>query len=961
MATVHLHVHSWFSFGRGTASPESLCLAAARQGVESVALTDLNGLYGVPEFLAAAHRHGIHPIVGAALPDASVPRSVGSGRAVVLARDPQGWGEIGRLLSRRHAAPRLPLNALLEGLSEHVWVLSPDLSLLKAVRRVRGTDWLLAELRAGTRWEGLAEQAEGLGLGVVGTAGVQLSDPSERRFQRLLLAVREKRPFARVARWELASERGWMLDGGGMRAAFSRKPEALEMAVEVARDCRCGAELDPVSLAGGEADPQAARELAERVRAIAARRYGDLEVSARLERELRLFTRGSRPASLLLLAEVAAWGRQEGRAVFPSSGLAGSVVAWCLDLTPVDPVAAALAPEALCNDTVDGQLRADLHVADSARSGLVRFLQQRVGEERVGRPARFLRWGLQEAVRDIARSASIRPSECERVLRQLPDDWRGEGPDELLARCPRLVGAGLDEPPWDRILRAASRLAGVPSGLGAGEGVVVAARPLVDRVPSEHAEGCLVAQWDHAGARAMGLLAAELPGDRAASLLLRGGRGGEAPESVAETVASLGAARREGLLLGCPGLEARQVRVALAGALTLDDVVLALAGVEVEQTAEALLETAARFGALTWDESDRVRRGLGPAGTPAERARLRRRFVEGALGTGMGTTEAAWRWEQLSVALRDAPSRAALLPQALGGLRWLSVTRRRPAAALAALLMVAGGAYPGWVYAAAASRRGVRLLAPSVQEAHADPSCPEGGVVRVGLNQVRGVRSELAAAITDARRTDGRFASFEDFLARVPAGIDEVDALVAAGALDEVDDALDRDDLRVLHRRLRWTSATGTRDLRSLRTLRDQQKTGTHGTLHAARLRDELGALGLTLSGHPLEIVADQLPDHVVHGSALERSIGSRVTVAGWVARVEGPEGGLARRWRCELDDGTALWAARIPGRLVRGPLSGPWLLDGVVTADGKDVRLEVDALQALELDGADRAIADAV
>ena len=961
MATVHLHVHSWFSFGRGTASPEALCLAAARQGVESVALTDLDGLYGIPEFLAAAHRHGIHPIVGAALPDRDVPRSVGSGRAVVLARDPEGWAEVARLLTRRHAAPRTPLNALLEGLSDHVWVLSPDLSLLKAVRRVRGTDRLLAELRAGTRWEPLAEQAESLGLGLVGTAAVQLSDPSERRFQRLLLAVREKRPFARVARWELASERGWMLDDGGMRAAFSRKPEALEMAVEVARDCRCGAELDPVSLAAGAPNEDAARRLTEQVRAVAERRCGAGLPVARLERELRVLTRGTRPESLLLLAEAAAWGRQEGRAVFPSPELTGSLVAWCLDLTPVDPIAAGLPPEPLCNDAVDGQLRADLLVADSARPGLVRFLQQRLGADRVGRPSRFHRWGLQEAVRDIARSAALRPSECERVLRQLPADWRGEGPDELLARCPRLVGAGLDEPPWDKILRAAARLAGVPSGVGAGEGVLVGSRPLVERVPVEHADGALVAQWDRRGARAMGLLAAQLPGDRAAALLLRGGRDASPPAPLSEEAESVAEAVAGGLVLGAPALEERAVRVRLAAARSLDGVVLALGGVAIEDTAESLVGAAAGFAGLTPDEADRLRRGLGDAGTPAERARLRRRFMEGALGSGVGTTDAAWRWEQLGLELRAAPRRAALLPRVLGGLRWIQVARQRPAAALAALLTVPGGRYPGWVYVAAALRGGVTLLPPSVQEAHADPTSPVAGIVRAGLAQVRGVRQELAAAITDARRSSGRFTSFEDFLTRVPAGVDEVDALVAAGAMDDVDDVLDRDDLRVLHRRLRWTSATGTRDLRSLRALRDQQTSGAHGTQHAARLRDELGALGLTLSGHPLDIVAEQLPDDVVEGAALARSLGSRVTVAGWIAHVAGPEGRLDKRWSCELDDGSALWAARVPDRLVRRPLSGPWLMVGAVTADGPEGRLEVESLRALELEGADRAIADAV
>ena len=138
MSVAHLHTHSHFSLGRGTASPHGLCAAAARQGVEALALTDLDSLAGVPEFLAAADRHGLQPIVGVAFPDEAVPRSQGSGRAVVLARDLAGYAELCRLVTRRHAAPHTPLNRLLEGCAEHLWVMTPDFSLLRAILRVRG-------------------------------------------------------------------------------------------------------------------------------------------------------------------------------------------------------------------------------------------------------------------------------------------------------------------------------------------------------------------------------------------------------------------------------------------------------------------------------------------------------------------------------------------------------------------------------------------------------------------------------------------------------------------------------------------------------------------------------------------------------------------------------------------------------------------------------------------------------
>jgi hypothetical protein len=174
--------------------------------------------------------------------------------------------------------------------------------------------------------------------------------------------------------------------------------------------------------------------------------------------------------------------------------------------------------------------------------------------------------------------------------------------------------------------------------------------------------------------------------------------------------------------------------------------------------------------------------------------------------------------------------------------------------------------------------------------------------------------------------------------------VDEVDALVAAGALDDVDQGLRRGQLRVMHRRLRWS--TGKAPLRRgagqalLETV----------SRRAAELRDELGALGFTLSGHPLDIVRCQLGDDVVDASALSRCIGSRVRVGGWLAGRK-PIAGLHRSWMCELDDGTALFEARVPDRLIDSPLAGPWSLVGVVRAEGGRLELVVDEAEPLDLD----------
>ena len=970
MTVAHLHTHSHYSFGRGTASPASLCAAAARQGVESLALTDLDGMSGVPEFAAAAAAHGLHPVIGVALPDPAVPRSLGSGRAVLLARDGEGHAELCRLITRRHASPHTPLLRLLETCSENLWVLSPDFSLLKAILRVRGPRFLLAELRAGAPWDRLAEEAGELGIPSVASAAVQLADASDRRFQRLLVAVHRQVPFARIKAVDLAGERSWMLDEGAMRAAFSRRPEALARAVDVARDCRVDLSGLAVPPGGSEAD-QAADRLRHRVVEVARDRLGAPLPDAardRLEQELEVLCRGARASALLLAAELASSARERGSPVRTTAPALGSLVAWCLDLHPLDPLRTGLPFAPLCNDRADGVLRLDLQVAAAARPDLVERLRRSLGDDRVAVPGRILRWDLRAAVRDVARSAALPAPECERILRQLPPNWRGEGLDELLARHPRLQGAGLDLAPWDRVLRAASRLAGAPRGLGRGQGVLVGEGPVADRVPLQPCDGHPVTQWDRRGGAALGLLALELPDDPAAGIELqaRGRSAGPITPGCPELEPLL-PDLRAGRTVGCPGLEEPRVRLGLRRAeiRDLDSLLEAVAGVPAEAFAERRAAEVTELAGLGDEDGEQLLRILSDPEQRVARARLRRRFIDGMSGSGHARARAISTWDELVMELPVAPSRAACLSSVLGGLRCLVLRRSNPAALFATLLAARGGSatepmrrplltHPGgtWplhVLASEAVRLGVELRRPCVQEGQVEIQGGEG-VLQVGLEQVRGVRHELCLEVVTQRRRDGPFEGLADFLVRLPAADDEVEALIASGALDGLPGTATRTDLRLLHRHLRPHRDRRRRRAKPAPEPVAGPKNETERLAqHAALLRDELAALGFTISGHPLEI------EPGTRGSAGQAGSpdGDVVDRAGWLVAGRPGAGPLPPdlRWWAVFDTPKGLFDAVVPDRLVRTagrPLIGPCRLGGRMrTRDGLSW-LEVERVEVL-------------
>jgi len=214
---IHLHVHTYYSFYEGASSPEELFEAARERGIDTLAVTDTNGLYGLIHQRKAAEQYRLRLLIGAWLDDTA------GHSAVILPRTRRGYSRLCHLVTWRHMDPQfsLPKSLREEDLSQ-LFVFSPDIELLMGLPREKT---VFFELRPGAihRYKVVRD----LGIPVVATNGVYFAHPQEYEKHQLLRVVGLNSTFSRLSPDLHARKDQWLKPPEDMEREFAWAPEAL--------------------------------------------------------------------------------------------------------------------------------------------------------------------------------------------------------------------------------------------------------------------------------------------------------------------------------------------------------------------------------------------------------------------------------------------------------------------------------------------------------------------------------------------------------------------------------------------------------------------------------------------------------------------------------------------------------------------------------------------------------------
>ena len=976
---VHLHVHSEYSILDGACRIPAMAARAGELEMPAVGLTDHGSLAGAIELYREAAKHGVKPLLGCEVYVCDDRRAQTKGYAhlTLLAESNDGYANLIKLASAGYLEgyyykPRVDWE-LLETHAKGIVALSGCLSgrVCKALEENRtkdaqadldrltqvfGRDSVYVEIQnAGLQEQArinpfLAELARESKLPLVATGDVHYLLHEDARAHEALLCVQSGDSLKNPNRWKFDTDQFYFKTPAEMAADFAEYPEAVARTLEVAERLNVEIELGVLRLPQFPTPDgrEAFDYLVELCEKGLEKRYGKVtpELTERLQFELKTIREMGFADYFLIVWDFIAFAKRNGISVGPGRGsAAGSLAAYCLEITDVDPIHYGLLFERFLNPGRKSMPDMDIDFAVAGRDRVINYVAEKYGRDRVAQIITFSTMMARAAVRDAGRVLEIPYGTVDKVAKLIP-----EGPKVYLDDCLKPSGELRKAYDSDPLVKEIVDLAKPLEGLVRADSihaaaVVIGDRPLTEYVPLQQKGGDqeVVTQFPMGDVEALGLLKMDFLGlrnldviDKAVALvdgldietvplddkrtyemLARGESAGvfqfessgmrEALRQVRPTefedLIALVALYRPGPMAYIPVYAKRkygQEAVTFADK-RLEPITRPTYGICIYQ--EQYMEIAKELAGFSPAEADDLRKAISKK-IHSLMASLKEKFLEGCAQNGLALNVAKQLWDDMEKAQDYSFNKSHAACYALIAYRTAYLRANHAHEYMAALIssvMNTKDKVP--FYVNACHEMGIEVEPPDVNCSRTDFAVV-AGKIRFGLNAVKNVGEGAARAIIAAREEGGEFASIWDFTERVDPAVANkraLESLVKCGALDSTG-ASRTAMLTALEDALGW----GQRHLADrisgqgsifevLGGDMDEPATRHHPTLpnvpddKAERLRWEKETLGLYVSEHPLEGIRDQLRRKTDCGLAEveRRRDGEVVTVGGIVGAIK--------------------------------------------------------------------------
>ncbi|WP_421786710.1 DNA polymerase III subunit alpha [Hyphobacterium sp.] len=958
---VHLRTRSPYSLLEGAIPIAKMAELASADGMPAVGLTDTNNLFGALEFSELLSGAGLQPITGCTLSirltdprpgDAAQP----DGTIVLLVANEAGYRNLLKLTSAAFLdvgateLPHITAGKLLKH-AEGLIALTggPDGVLNRWIvegRKAEAADWLtrLSEAfgdrlyvelqRHGRREELIAEDwlvpaAYERGLPLVATNECFFPDRDMHSAHDALLCIAESE-YLTVENRRRVTPDHFFTSGEEMRARFEDLPEAIANTIEIARRCAYRPHThDPILPSFPTEDGR--DELAElRAQAEAGLRER-LEANEpaepenayweRLEIELEIIGKMGFPGYFLIVADFIKWAKAHDIPVGPGRGSgAGSLVAWSLTITDLDPLRFGLLFERFLNPERVSMPDFDVDFCQERRGEVIRYVQERYGADHVAQIITFGTLQARAVVRDVGRVLQLPLGLVDKIAKLVPANPANPVTlAEAIEIEPRLRQFGEEEPGVARQLEIALKLEGLYRNASThAAGVVIGDRPLDELVPlyRDPRSDIPATQFNMKWVEPAGLVKFDFLGLKTLTVIARAvsyieQAGGEVPdlENASFDDTKVYDLLSTGAGIGVFQMESSGMRDTLAKMKPdkIEDLIALISlyrpgpmknidvyvdrkfgraevdylhpdlkpvlnetyGVIIYQ--EQVMQIAQILSGYSLGEADLLRRAMGKK-KKDEMARQKVRFLEGAEAKGVSRGKAEFIFELVNEFAGYGFNKSHAAAYAAIAYRTGFLKANHPVEFLAALMSLdRNNVEKLAVFFQEARRMDVAVRPPDINLSEADFSVKDGAVI-YSLGAIRNVSLSAMEALVAERNANGPFKDLFDFAERVdPRLLNKrtLENLARAGAFDSLEP--DRAQAFAAAETLCAMSAKAQEERDTAQVSLFGDAAPDEGGLARPKLPDvppwtatqrldeELSAIGFYLSGHPLDDMADML------------------------------------------------------------------------------------------------------
>jgi DNA polymerase-3 subunit alpha len=879
---VPLRVLSSYTMLDGAIEPKAMAQVARDRGFPAIAVCDRNGLYSVPPFAAAAREKGIQPIIGTLLGVARWGDAKSAPQIDWLplyVQNEAGWLNLCHLVSRAHLDRPLEFEAHvtlddLQGYTEGLIALTGAgegaLARLLAENRQDAAEAYVERLEAlfgdrlyieiARRGHAVEEASEAAlidlayahNLPLVATNPAHFADPHFHAAHDAMLCIAHSTHIDAADR-PRSCPQAFVKSGPMMAEQFADLPEALANTLVVAKRCAYAPpRRKPLlpSLAGdteGEAAMMAQNARAGLEGRLA--RYGEMAEAERqayfdrLHFEIDVITRMGFCGYFLIVEDFIKWAKDNGIPVGPGRGSgAGSVVAWSLLITDLDPIRLGLLFERFLNPERVSMPDFDIDFCETRRGEVIRYVQNKYGRDHVAQIITFGKLKARAVLRDTGRILQMSYGQVDRLTKLIPNHPTDPWPlPRALNGVAELKREYDSDPEVKRLIDLAMQLEGLPRNSSThAAGVVIGDRPLAQLVPlyrdprsdmpvtqfdMKYVEDTGLIKFDFLGLKTLSVLrkALDLLARRGITIdldtlpwddedvykLLQAGDtvgvfqlesegmrralAGVKPSNFGDIIA-IGALYRPGPMDNIPlfgrrknGLEAIEYPHP-----KLETILAETYGIIVYQ--EQVMQAAQVLAGYTLGDADLLRRAMGKK-VQAEMDAQRQRFVEGCkAASGIERARANELFDLIDKFAGYGFNKSHAAAYALLSYQTAWVKTHYPHEFFAASMCFdMHQSEKLTIFVDDMRRRGVALAGPDLNFSEAEfavEQTDEGYAVRYALAGIRNVGEKAMDGVVAERVANGPFTSLEDLFRRVPHGAlnrRALEGLAAAGAFDSVE------------------------------------------------------------------------------------------------------------------------------------------------------------------------------